>query len=60
GAMATAVALYNFAGEQPGDLAFKKGDVITILKKSDSQNDWWTGRTNGKEGIFPANYVRVS
>ncbi|AJU29641.1 AEG_G0023810.mRNA.1.CDS.1 [Saccharomyces cerevisiae] len=56
----TAVALYNFAGEQPGDLAFKKGDVITILKKSDSQNDWWTGRTNGKEGIFPANYVRVS
>ncbi|QID79866.1 Protein ysc84 [Saccharomyces pastorianus] len=56
----TAVVLYNFAGEQPGDLAFKKGDVITILKKSDSQNDWWTGRTNGKEGIFPANYVRVS
>lgn len=56
----TAVALYNFAGEQSGDLAFKKGDVITILKKSDSQNDWWTGRVNGKEGIFPANYVRVS
>ncbi|CAI4063523.1 Ysc84p SKDI_08G0580 [Saccharomyces kudriavzevii IFO 1802] len=56
----TAIALYNFAGEQPGDLAFKKGDAISILKKSDSQNDWWTGRINGKEGIFPANYVRVS
>ena len=56
----TAVALYNFAGEQSGDLAFKKGDVISILKKSDSQNDWWTGRANGKEGIFPANYVRVT
>lgn len=36
-----AVALYNFDGDQPGDLAFKKGDVITVLKKTDSDNDWW-------------------
>lgn len=54
-----AVALYSFAGEEPGDLPFRKGDVITILKKSESQNDWWTGRVNGVEGIFPANYVEL-
>ncbi|KAH3900495.1 related to Protein YSC84 [Saccharomycodes ludwigii] len=54
-----AVALYTFKGEQNGDLPFKKGDVITIIKKSDSQNDWWTGRVNGQEGIFPANYVEL-
>lgn len=54
-----AVALYSFAGEESGDLPFRKGDVITILKKSDSQNDWWTGRVNGREGIFPANYVEL-
>jgi hypothetical protein len=36
-----AVALFNFDGDQPGDLAFKKGDVITVLKKTDSDNDWW-------------------
>lgn len=36
-----AVALFNFDADQPGDLGFKKGDVITILKKTDSDNDWW-------------------
>ncbi|CAR29110.1 ZYRO0G00792p [Zygosaccharomyces rouxii] len=54
-----AVALYTFSGEEYGDLPFRKGDVITILKKSDSQDDWWTGRVGGREGIFPANYVEL-
>ncbi|SCU78868.1 LAMI_0A06326g1_1 [Lachancea mirantina] len=54
-----AVALYSFKGEQGGDLPFRKGDVITIIKKSESQDDWWTGRNNGQEGIFPANYVEL-
>lgn len=54
-----AVALYTFKGEQSGDLPFRKGDVITVIKKSESQDDWWTGRVNGQEGIFPANYVEL-
>lgn len=36
-----AVALFTFEADQPGDLGFKKGDVITVLKKTDSANDWW-------------------
>ena len=36
-----AVALFAFEADQPGDLAFKKGDIITVLKKTDSDNDWW-------------------
>ena len=54
-----AIALFTFKGEQSGDLAFKKGDVIDILKKSDTTDDWWTGRNNGVTGIFPANYVEL-
>ncbi|KAK9482375.1 hypothetical protein V1527DRAFT_492792 [Lipomyces starkeyi] len=54
-----AVALYTFEGEQDGDLGFRKGDMITIVKKSDSKDDWWTGRRDGREGIFPANYVEL-
>lgn len=54
-----AVALYSFAGQQDGDLPFKKGDVITIIQKSDSTDDWWTGRIGNVEGIFPANYVEL-
>lgn len=36
-----AVALFNFEADQPGDLGFKKGEVITVLKKTESDNDWW-------------------
>lgn len=54
-----AIALYTFKGEQAGDLPFKKGDVIDILKKSETTDDWWTGRNNGVSGIFPANYVEL-
>lgn len=54
-----AIALYTFKGENSGDLPFKKGDVIDITKKSDTTDDWWTGRNNGMSGIFPANYVEL-
>lgn len=54
-----AIALYTFKGEQNGDLPFNKGDVIDILKKSETSDDWWTGRNNGTTGIFPANYVQL-
>ena len=53
-----ALAKFNFDGDQPGDLAFRKGEVITIVKRTNSQNDWWTGRIGEKEGIFPR-YVRT-
>ncbi|KAL6932886.1 related to SH3 domain-containing protein PJ696.02 [Hanseniaspora guilliermondii] len=52
-------ALYTFEGEEEGDLGFNKGDIINIIKKSESTNDWWTGEMNGAEGIFPANYVEM-
>ncbi|KAI8391732.1 uncharacterized protein BYT42DRAFT_543236 [Radiomyces spectabilis] len=52
-------ALFRFAGEQDGDLPFGKGDIITILKKTDTQQDWWTGRIGVREGMFPANFVEL-
>lgn len=54
-----AVAKFKFEGEESGDLSFKKGDIITIVKKTDTTNDWWTGSIDGREGIFPANYVEL-
>ncbi|ORX91218.1 DUF500-domain-containing protein [Basidiobolus meristosporus CBS 931.73] len=56
----TATALYSFDAIESGDLPFKQGDIIVILKKTESQNDWWKGRCNGREGNFPANYVRIN
>ncbi|PLB55461.1 DUF500-domain-containing protein [Aspergillus steynii IBT 23096] len=55
-----AVALFTFDADQDGDLGFKKGDVITILKRTDKKEDWWTGRIGDRVGIFPSNYVETA
>lgn len=49
-----AIALYTFEPDQDGDLGFKKGEIITILKRTDKKEDWWTGRIGDRVGIFPA------
>ncbi|KAF2091447.1 DUF500-domain-containing protein [Saccharata proteae CBS 121410] len=54
-----AIAKFTFEADQPGDLGFKKGDVITIVKRTESETDWWTGRIGEREGIFPSNYVET-
>ena len=51
-------ALYDFAGQGEGDLVFKEGDRIRVVKKTDNTNDWWTGQLNGVQGSFPANYCQ--
>lgn len=48
-----ALAKYTFEAAQAGDLGFKKGEVITIVKRTDNESDWWTGRIGTREGIFP-------
>lgn len=48
-----AVAKFAFDAVQPGDLGLKKGDVVTILKRTENDTDWWTGRVGNREGIFP-------
>ncbi len=48
-----AIALFTFDADQPGDLAFKKGEVITITKRTENTSDWWTGKIGNRSGIFP-------
>ncbi|KAL8280768.1 hypothetical protein RQP46_006772 [Phenoliferia psychrophenolica] len=50
--LGSAIAKFDFASNEPGDLPFKKGDVITVLKQEDAE--WWTGRIAIR--IFPRNY----
>lgn len=52
-------ALYDYAATAEGDLTFATGDRIELVKKTDSSEDWWTGRINGVEGVFPGNYVQL-
>ncbi|POW08647.1 hypothetical protein PSTT_07364 [Puccinia striiformis] len=48
-------ALFDFVGDQDGDLSFRKGDHILIVDKIDDQ--WWMGSIGLRKGIFPLNRV---
>ncbi|RPB05255.1 hypothetical protein L873DRAFT_1663772 [Choiromyces venosus 120613-1] len=52
-------ALFPFEGQDTGDLAFKEGDKIKVLKKTESTDDWWEGEVHGRKGQFPANYTEI-
>ena len=47
------VALYDFAAQADGDLDFRAGDRIEVVERTESVEDWWTGRLNGRQGVFP-------
>jgi len=53
----TCTALYDFAGDQPTDLPFYAGEVVTITAEDDGSG-WMTGELNGRSGIFPSSYVQ--
>lgn len=48
-------ALYDFQPSEPGELQFRKGDIIAVLESV--YKDWWKGSLRGQTGIFPLNYV---
>ncbi|KAJ2994391.1 hypothetical protein NUW58_g1573 [Xylaria curta] len=53
------VALYTYTGQGTGDLSFREGDRIKIVKKTDTLDDWWEGELGGVKGSFPANYCKA-
>lgn len=48
-------ALYDFNAQDPSELPFRVGDIITILKQ---EGEWWEGEMNGRKGLLPSNYVQ--
>lgn len=49
------VAMYPYESNEPGDLSFVAGEMVTIIKKD---GDWWTGTIGARTGVFPSNYVQ--
>uniref|UniRef100_A0A3B3IJF9 Osteoclast-stimulating factor 1 n=1 Tax=Oryzias latipes TaxID=8090 RepID=A0A3B3IJF9_ORYLA len=56
-AVCQVIGMYDYVAQNDDELAFLKGQVITVLNKEDC--DWWKGELNGREGLFPSNYLPV-
>eukprot|EP00276_Gloeochaete_wittrockiana_P005906 CAMPEP_0184667430 /NCGR_PEP_ID=MMETSP0308-20130426/67251_1 /TAXON_ID=38269 /ORGANISM="Gloeochaete witrockiana, Strain SAG 46.84" /LENGTH=549 /DNA_ID=CAMNT_0027112629 /DNA_START=154 /DNA_END=1803 /DNA_ORIENTATION=- len=49
--------LYPYTAADDSELTLKKGDVVTVLAR---EGGWWTGISpEGRQGIFPGNYVKL-
>jgi len=51
------VSVYPYNSEEPGDLVFEAGELITVIAKN---GDWWTGVIGDRNGVFPFNYVEAA
>ncbi|XP_028854744.1 cas scaffolding protein family member 4 [Denticeps clupeoides] len=55
-----AKALYDNTAESPDELAFRKGDIITVLHQNVAGSiGWWKCSLHGREGVAPANRLCV-
>ena len=53
-------AQYDNIAETPDELAFKKGDVITVLEQeTGGLEGWWLCSLRGKQGIAPGNRLKL-
>ncbi|XP_056902864.1 intersectin-1 isoform X2 [Takifugu flavidus] len=57
-ALCQVIGMYDYVAQNDDELAFQKGQVINVLNKDDC--DWWKGELNGREGLFPSNYVKLT
>uniref|UniRef100_A0A3Q3EMG9 Si:dkey-40c11.2 n=1 Tax=Labrus bergylta TaxID=56723 RepID=A0A3Q3EMG9_9LABR len=51
-------ALYDYQAEDESEISFEPGDIITDVETVDKA--WWRGFSkDGRQGLFPANYVET-
>ena len=50
-------ALFDFKPMDASEMPLKEGQEVSII--DDSDTNWWKGCCNGKQGLFPANYVAL-
>ncbi|XP_064384629.1 crk-like protein [Halichondria panicea] len=49
---------FDFKSDDPEDLSFKKGDILTVLRKD--EDEWWFAQhENGRQGSIPVPYIQI-
>ncbi|XP_041739570.2 enhancer of filamentation 1-like isoform X2 [Coregonus clupeaformis] len=55
-----AKALYDNVPESPEELAFRKGDILTIIEQNTGGLEgWWLCSLHGRQGIAPGNRLKL-
>ena len=51
-------AIYDYEARAIDELSFKRHDIIKVLGRDEEDEGWYKGVLNGREGLFPNNYVQ--
>ncbi|RXN17105.1 SH3 domain-containing kinase-binding 1 isoform X1 [Labeo rohita] len=51
--------IFPYEAQNEDELSIKEGDIVTIVSKECADAGWWLGELNGKQGVFPDNFVKL-
>nr|XP_023654093.1 SH3 domain-containing kinase-binding protein 1 isoform X3 [Paramormyrops kingsleyae] len=51
--------LFPYEAQNEDELSIKEGDIVVIITKECADTGWWLGELNGKQGVFPDNFVKL-
>ncbi len=49
---------FDYQSQHDDELTIAVGDIISNIRKD--EGGWWVGELDGRRGLFPDNFVRVS
>ena len=53
-----AKVVFNYTAENPDELSLPLESTVEILGEEE-EGWWWRGKLDGKEGVFPSNFVQL-
>lgn len=48
---------FSYTADNSDELTLPLGSIVEIL--GEEEEGWWRGKLNGKEGVFPSNFVEL-
>ena len=52
--------LFPYTALNEDELTLVEGQVISIISKDVEDKGWWKGEVDGKIGVFPDNFVKMT
>ncbi|XP_036377713.1 SH3 domain-containing kinase-binding protein 1 isoform X2 [Megalops cyprinoides] len=51
--------IFPYEAQNEDELSIKEGEIVAIISKECADAGWWLGELNGRQGVFPDNFVKL-
>ena len=53
------VVVYPYQAINDDELSLAEGQIVTVVSKEVEDKGWWKGEVDGRQGVFPDNFVKL-